>query len=191
MSVFSIIRAAFDINWTTILIGWEGLGVLSPWPSRWTEFPSLVSAKEVAIYADERLASTTDVNEQDLILKLLSVDLRTESREAIRDLLKPLSDLDGNDPAIELRRWRLILLERVLENMPQDSLYGLMALTEFWQGFGFPPDSPHQVQGCGNEIGPKEYYTAENFQEVLDRHRRWIEKETAELKVDHDAGNAQ
>ncbi len=191
MSIFSNIRAAFDMNWTTVLVGWEGLGVLSPWPSRWTEFPSLVSGEEVAVYAEERLASATDPSGQDLILKLLSVDLRTESREAIRDLLKPLSDLDGNDPAIELRKWRLVLLEQVLENMPQDTLHGLMALTEFWQGFGFPPDSPHQVQGRGNEIGPKEYYTAENFREALNRHRRWIEKETAELMADRGAGNAQ
>ena len=191
MSAFFSIQAAFGLNWTTVLVGWEGLGVFSPWPSRWTEFPSLVSAEEVAVYADERLASATALSERDLVLKLVSVDWRTESREAIRDLLKPLSDFDGKDPAIELRKWRLVLLERVLENMPQDSLYGLMALTEFWQGFGFPPDGPHQVQARGNEIGPKEYYTAENFREALDRHRQWIEKEAAELLADRGVRNAQ
>ncbi len=183
MSDFAKIRAEFDANWTTVLVGWDGLGVLSPWPSRWTEFPSLVSGEEVSAYADERLASTTDLSEQDLILKLLSVDLRTESREAIKDMLKPLSDLDGGDPAIELRKWRLVLLEQVLENMPQDALYGLMALTEFWQSFGFPPDSPHEVQGKENTITPSEYFQQENLTRLLARHRAWMNDEKAAIKM--------
>src|SRR5579862_506926 len=147
MSTFAELRAAFGVNWTTVLVGWNGLGVLSPWPGRWTEFPPLLSADEVAAYADEMLTSSADPTEQDLIVKLLSLNPRTESRETVKDILSRLSDLDGSDPAIELRKWRLVILEQVLKEMPHDALYGLMALTEFWQSFGFPSDSPHEVQG--------------------------------------------
>jgi len=181
MSAFAKLRAEFDTNWTTILVGWSGLGVLSAWPDRWGEFPPLLSADEVAADADERLASSADTTEQNLIVELLSLDLRTESRETIRGFLQRLSDLDRGDPAIELRKWRLILLEQVLGVMPQDALYGLMALTEFWQSFGFPSDSPHEVQGRGNAITPPEYYQQENLRRLLARHRAWIDDERAAI----------
>ena len=182
MSTFEKLRAAFDVNWTTVLVGWNGLGVLSPWPNCWTEFPPLISADEIAAYADERLSSSSDPSKQDLIVALLSSDLRLETREEIKDLLEPLAELDGGDPRIELRKWRLVLLEDVLVNLPNNALHGLMALTEFWQGFGFPSDSPHDVQGRGNTITPSEYYQEENLHRLVDRHRRWIEDERASLK---------
>ncbi|HEU4388194.1 MAG TPA: DUF2247 family protein, partial [Blastocatellia bacterium] len=64
-----------------------------------------------------------------------------------------------------------------LNNLPQDAVYGLVALTEFWQGFGFPPDSPHEVQGRGNTITPLDYYQQENLVRLLACHRAWIKEE--------------
>jgi len=181
MSAFEKIRAAFDANWTTVLVAWTGLGPLSPWPDRWVEFPPLISTDDIAAYADERLASSDPV-EQVLIVALVSSDLRSESRETIKELLTPLSGLGGGDPDIELRKWRLVLLEEVLVNMPKDALHGLMALTEFWQSFGFPSDSPHDVQGRGNTTSPSEYYQQDNLHRLVARHRAWIEDEKAALK---------
>jgi hypothetical protein len=182
MSTFEKLRAAFDANWTTILIGWNGLGALSPWPNRWTEFPPLISADEIAAYADERLSSCSDPATQDLIVALMSSDLRHETREKVKDMLESLSELDGGDPKIELRKWRLVLLEELLVNMPKDAIHGLMALTEFWQDFGFPSDSPHDVQGRGNTITPSEYYQEENLHRLVDFHHTWIEDERASFK---------
>ena len=183
MSAFEKIKVTFDTNWTTVLVGWNGLGVLSPWPGRWVEFSPLISPDEIAAYAEERLAFSSSSIEQELIVGLLSSNLRTESRETVKVLLIPLSDLSSADPGIELRKWRLILLEDVLANMPKDPTYGLLALSEFWQQFGFPSDSPHEVQGRGNEINPSEYYQAANLQQLLDRHRVWIQQERSVLKT--------
>jgi hypothetical protein len=183
MSAFTKLKASFDINWTTILVGWNGLGVFSPWPDRWDEFPPLLSADELAAYADERLASSSDVAEENLILQLTLLNLRTESRGTIRDLLMCLSDLSGCDSSCEVRKWRVILLEDLLENIPSDPLHGLIALTEFWQNFGFPPDSPHEVQGKGNTVNPADYYQESNYQRAVSRHKAWIEQEKAELCV--------
>ena len=58
-----------------------------------------------------------------------------------------------------------------------------MALTEFWQNFGFPTDSPHEVQGRVNEITPLEYYDDQNLQRLLSRHRAWIQEEKAALRT--------
>ena len=183
MSAFANLQAWFDANWTTVLVGWNGLGFLSPWPDRWTEFPPLLSADEISSYAEERLASCSNPTEQKLIVELLSLDLRTESRQTLSALLERLSAFDRGDPAFELKKWRVALLEQVLENLPEEPLYGLMAFTEFWQDFGYPPDSPHEVQGRGNTISPADYYQQENLNRLVVRHRAWIENQKATLKA--------
>lgn len=127
------------------------------------------------------LAQSSDDAETDLLVNLASNDLHTKSRQAIRDLLLDLSQLNGGDPTIELRKWRLLLLEELLNSIPNDPTYGLTALTEFWQGFGFPQDSPHQVQGRGNEIPPSMYYQDQNLQQSIARHRAWIKMERLAL----------
>lgn len=182
MSMFERIGATFDTNWTTVLVGWNGLGVLSPWPDRWVEFPPLLTADELAAYCDERLASASDPAEQDLIVAVLSSDLWTGSREVVSELLTPLSALSKGDPGIEMRKWRLVLLEGVLAELPKTPLYALIALTEFWQSVGFPADSPHEVQGRGNTVTPSEYYQQANLDRVVARHRAWIENEKAALQ---------
>ena len=182
MSAFTKLRAEFITNWTTILVGWIGLGVLSPWPDRWKESSPLVSVTDITAYADQQLASSTGDAERNLIVKLLSLDLRTERRETIRDFIQRLSDLDGGDASVELRKWRVVLLEELLDNMPKDALYGLIALTEFWLSFGFPSDNPHEVQGRENALTPAEYYQQENLNRLLGRHRVWIDQERSEIK---------
>jgi len=171
------------VNWTTVLVGWKGLGVFSPWPAHSADFPPLLSADELAAYSSERLASSSSAAEDDLVARLLSLDLHTESRETITEHLAPLSDLCGCASSRELRKWQVILLEDLLDHIPSDPLYGLIALTEFWQGFGFPPDSPHEVQGKGNTLSPDDYYQEDNYHKLVSRHKAWVEQEKAALLV--------
>ena len=135
MSAFARLRATFGTNWTTALIGWKGLGGLSPWPDRFCGIPPLLSVSEVATYAEERLASSSPLAREQ-IDKLLSLDLSTERREVVEAILQNLSKLDGADSALELRKWQWMLLEELLEKLPNDALNGLVALSEFWQSFG-------------------------------------------------------
>jgi hypothetical protein len=183
MSPFARLKAQFVVNWTTVLVGWKGLGVFSPWPARSADFPPLLSVDELTAYANERLASSSDAAEDDLVVRLLSCDLHTESRETITEHLAKLSDLCGCDSSRELRKWQVVLLEDLLGNIPSDPLYGLIALTEFWQNFGFPPDSPHEVQGKGNTVTPDDYYQESNYQRLVSRHKAWIEQEKTGLRV--------
>jgi hypothetical protein len=183
MTHFAKLKEQFAVNWTTILAGWKGLGVFSPWPERSAEYPPLLSVDELADYANERLASSSDATEEDMVVKLLSLNLYTESREVITEHLTRLSDLCGYDSSHELRKWRVVLLEDLLDHLPSDPLYGLIALTEFWQSFGFPPDSPHEVQGKENTLTPDDYYQEDNYQRSISRHKAWIEQEKAGLLV--------
>lgn len=182
MSAFTDLRKQFDANWTTVLVGWRGLGVLSPWPDRWKEFPPLLSAEELANYALARLGANTDQEELDAASSLLSLNLREERREDVCALLDRLSTADKSDPALELRKWRLVLLEHRLKDLPKDPLDGPVALSEFWNDFRFPPDSPHEAQGVGNSLSPSEFYTQENLDRLLSRHQAWIRDERESIK---------
>lgn len=182
MTIFEKLKAEFQVNWTTVLVGWRGLGVYSPWPDRWAEFPPLLSISEVVAYADGRLESSSDEEEIELLASLSSWNLQEEGREKVLNLLNHLSELDNGNQSIEIRKWRVICLGQLLESLPQDAIYGLIALTEFWQDFGFPPDSPHEVQGRENKIAPDEYYQQENFARLLNSHISWIKDEIEAIR---------
>lgn len=181
MSSFTRLKQQFGANWTTALVGWRGLGALSPWPERWADFPSLLSVDDLLAFADERLASSSDVTEDESIIGLLSLNLHSESRETILEHLARLAKLGDGDPSRELRKWRAVLLEDLLDGLAADPLDGMMAFSEFWQNFGFPPDSPHEIQGRGNTVHPAEYYGPSNYHQVVSRHRQWLARERSEL----------
>ena len=179
---FEKIKAEFGANWTTVLVAWTGLGVLSPWPDRWKDFPPLIAIAEIKDFAGAMLSQCSDPIELDLILALTESDLGAKTREEVVHMLEPLAGSDSDRKDIELRKWRWVLLDEVLMNLPENPEDGLMALTEFWQEFGFPADSPHVVQGRGNAIGPSEYYTKWNLKESVNCHRAWMEKERVVLR---------
>jgi len=208
MSAFVDLRRQFDVNWTTILVGWRGLGVLSPWPDQWKEFPPFVSVEELEDYARARLNANSGQDELDAASTLLVCDLLDsisepeksyqaleprkwwqeenwwleETRGIVCDQLDRLSVSDKADPALELRKWRLVLLEYKLEDLPNDPIYGPIELSEFWSDFGFPSDSPHEAQGVGNSLSPSEFYTQENLERLLSRHQAWIRDERESIK---------
>lgn len=174
MSPFSKIKRQFGVNWTTVLVGWKGFGPFSPWPARPADFPPLLSADELAEYAHERLVSDSSVTERTLLGRLLRLDPHTENPQVICDLLAELSAGCGADGSRELRKWQVVLLEELLEQLPTDPVYGLITLTEFWQNFGFPPDSPHEIQGERSALGAQEYYEEDNYRRLIARHKAWI-----------------
>ena len=47
MKTFDKLQNTFSINWSTILVGWEGLGMISPWPYDWEKFPPLLNIDEI------------------------------------------------------------------------------------------------------------------------------------------------
>jgi len=111
------------------------------------------------------------------------LNLSDTTREEVRKLLEPLSDLADGNPALELRKWRLVLLEQLLLDLPPEPTSALFTLTEFWQEFGFPADGPHEVQGLGNAASPFDYYQRRTLASTLARHRAWIDREKATLSA--------
>jgi hypothetical protein len=52
-----------------------------------------------------------------------------------------------------------------------------MSLFDFWAQLDYPIDSPHVIQGRGNNITPEEYYTQENYDNIYNMHVDWLKKE--------------
>jgi len=130
-------EAGFNVRWGTVLIGWNG-------PAKFTR---LIGPEDVVSFAldcisDEQMGSGEDVLEL--------AGLVPAEYDLIDDYLRRLAARERFDFDCELRKWRLILLKQALADMPDDPIYGPLRLTEFWEKFDYPADSPHKVQGRGN-----------------------------------------
>lgn len=78
----------------------------------------------------------------------------------------------------ELRKWQLVLLARLLDKLPTDPLYGVLALTEFWEQFDFPATAPFVAPSPGDSG----YYTEQNYERMISKHRAWLGEQLAECR---------
>lgn len=151
------------VNWSSILLGLRGFG----------KFMGQLSMKDVINFAINLV--THDDGQPNEVWQIAS--LSDKDGNEIHQLVQNLADNESNSQAEEERKWRAILLKQSLEELPQDYLNGLIFLTDFWDKFGFPSDGPHIIQGRGNDISPTEYYTNENYLEIVEAHKRWLSDE--------------
>ena len=169
MSYLDAFRSAcFAINWRTIALGWDG-------PCKW---PRLLTLADVQEFAGSLLSAPSSADEPALI-RLVAAS--ADDIEGVTKEIHTLANGSAADPERELRKWRVVLLKDELWKCPRNPLYGLLALTEFWEKFGYPEDGPHTVQGRGNTSTPNEYYSEENYRRLLKRHADWIETELRAL----------
>lgn len=159
-------KKRFCVNWTSLLAGFRGFG----------RYRRLVTLSDIDQFASDNLALSSDSDPQ--LIKLIDVSGRNSDQ--VEATLVSLAERSHSAFEREVRKWTVCLLEEQLHELPDDPLYGLLCLTDFWCGLDFPAYSPHQVQGRGNNVDPLSYYTAENYWETLRRHKQWIENETRE-----------
>ncbi len=161
--------AGLAVNWRTVALGWDGAGT----------WPRLLALEDVQRFAESAL-NTSDVPNESELVEIVAAS--ADEGEDVVKRIRSLAEASGADPERELRKWQVVLLKDQLWKIPRDPLYGLLALTEFWEKFGFPEDSPHTVQGRGNTSTPNEYYSEENYRRLLQRHADWIESELRSLR---------
>src|SRR6266568_8946625 len=99
MSLLRRLMSEFKTNWMTILVAWDGLAKCAP----------SLSVEEIDDFASERLSFGCNGAEEDLIVQLLALDLRKETRQTIRGFLQSLANLSGADASQEARKWRVVL----------------------------------------------------------------------------------
>lgn len=151
------------INWSTILTGWYGPG----------NYDRQISIRDIAYYAQKVIEANPE--QPNNVLRLAGA--QDDETEMVESSLRQLAAREETDQNIELRKWRLYLLKELESSLSDDPIYGLIALTEFWEKFGYPEDSPHIVQGRGNDQDPSQYYTEQSFHHLRTQHREWMKKE--------------
>jgi hypothetical protein len=156
------------VNWGTVLVGLQGPGKFLP----------LLTLDDLRSFATDQLARATPEHEKLIVTALLAAD---EGNDESIAAVRILAQVCQADEERESRKWRVVLLGRAIDQLPSEPLYGLLALTEFWERFGYPADSPHVVQGRGHAPSPADYYTEANFRAELQRHQEWLRTETAAL----------
>ena len=137
----------------------------------------LLTLHDVESFATEQI-ETPVASDQAVAVLVAANDGRDETRAVLRTLV----DHEKCSADHELRKWRVVLLKHALTRLPSDPLHGLVALTEFWERFDFPLDSPHIVQGRGNTASPPDYYKEQNYRALVTKHLEWIDVETSALR---------
>lgn len=104
----------------------------------------------------------------------------------ITELLKNVCELENIDTEISFKKWRLAVLEEIMNNLSHDCIYDLIELTDFWVSWGNPKNKPHIIQGLDSSISPNEYYTEKNLETILKAHRAWIIEEKQKINSDNN-----
>ena len=157
----AIADLGLPVGWDVVRAGWAGPG----------EEGRQLTAADVADYACRQLDQPGDA--QDVTSLCITTDAE-EIGAALARLAPAVSDR-------AIRTWRAFLLTRLLAGLPESPIAGLSELTSFWSALGFPAGMPHVVQGRGNDISPVDYYTEQNYRQIIDRHRDWLSAEIARL----------
>ncbi|MEI7383489.1 DUF2247 family protein, partial [Pectobacterium versatile] len=97
------------------------------------------------------------------------------------DYLRFICDEENIDLKLSSRKWRYLALCLTIQELPDDCVYGLIKLNEFWRVWGEDAGTPNIIQGVGNNISPTGYYTDEKYKAVIEHHQEWLEKEKQEV----------
>jgi len=156
-----------NVNWTTIVIGWYGPG----------KFIRQLKEQDIINYA---IDSIINENNQDKEVLALASCSEKDCCE-IEELIDELANEEKGNKEVEEGKWQVILLINLLNNLSDNPTYGLIKITEFWEKFNYPEYSPHTVQGLNNSIDPSYYYSKENYDIIICKHRQWIKSQLEKL----------
>jgi hypothetical protein len=156
-------------DWGVIFYGFKGV----------PELEDKIDAPYIANFAFSKL----NCEGEELATSLVGLTSATflETSE-IEGLLEDICTRKHINFELSLRKWRFILLEELLDNLPDDPIYALLEITEFWLSWGNPSDKPHIIQGVDNDLTPNQYYTLKNLKELVNKHKQWMADEIRKLR---------
>jgi hypothetical protein len=167
VKIRDFLEKELGISWTLLNIGWDGN----------VKFKKQLAGQDIVDFAITEMENGNESSDVVLLASSLAAN-----EEEISELLKKLSDSENVNVDNEFRKWRVVYVAKNLPNNQTEYVQGLIELCDIWILFDFPDDSPHIFQGRNNFITPSEYYTQENYLELLEKHKKWIEKEISDLK---------
>ena len=159
-----MILSNIPVSWSTIAQGWKGAG----------NYARLLTLDEIAAYATDRLGKGSDSKDEAFLAGVGDSD-----EDKVAGVVERLARLEDSDGGLEKRKWRLVMLQSVMEELGQDPLYGSLALVEFWSSWGLPPDS---ALGKASEISAEDF-SEQGFELLKESHAKWIRDEFARLST--------
>lgn len=166
-TLIEIEQMGFQVTWKFINIGLHGNA----------EIPVQISYNELFEYLDNLLER--NIEEID---DIISIYCEREDSIEVDKLLKTLSEQELQDTFFESRKWRAYRLKKILDNVNQDCLQGLMEMMEFWLPMKNEKECPHVFpQNNGNELSVQQYFTQTMYEFLIQRNRNWLEKEISAI----------
>lgn len=156
------------VDWGMILLGAEGIA------------SDKLSASDISNFACNELAKNDGV-QGDLLTAISEVAFCSDITEGMKGYLRFICNEKNIDLKLSRRKWRYISLCLTMQELPDDCVYGLLKLNEFWLFWGEDAGTPNIIQGVGNHISPTEYYTDEQYKVAIKHHQEWLEKEKQEV----------
>lgn len=157
-------------DWGVLLLGVRGV------PSR----VERVSRSDISSFANDQLELIlTSDPALDLIVALSEEAIRDPVE--LREALAAICELKSVDIERSGRIWRCWLLKTHVADLESDPVYGLLELTQFWSEWGWPNDAPRSMKRSA-DVSPEGYHSDTHYQNVLEEHRIWIEREQRHLK---------
>lgn len=162
MSLFeNIFKKNIDISWSTLWIGWLGFD----------GFGRLTTPDDISEYACRLIGQ--EETSQDVIVLSCSADL-----DRVTFALHRLATQTTYDENVEARKWRLVLFESVLKNLPDEPLAAALEIVGFWGLWKFPNDGPiGDVANISNEM-----YSKLGFEKLKQDSNDWFEAEIRRLQ---------
>ena len=152
------------LDWGIILQGWRGVSGGNY--KLQTDYIKDFALKEIEKKCE-------DIS--DTLIELFSAG--SLEKEEVTELLEDICEQEKINEEVSLKKWRLYMLEEVLDSLSNDCLYDLIHLTDFWLAWGNPEDKPHSIQGMDSEMNPTEYYSDNNYKKLIKAHKDWIAQE--------------
>ena len=165
----SMERLGIPISWTTVAIGWSGVA----WVGK------VLTTREVIDYACGKDANAT---EEASVLHYTLAAARPDDEDVIRECLNGLSLAEGTDRGAETLKWYAILLREAMDDLPDDSVEGIIALKDFWASLDFPRAMPSEMAEF--LAGDGESYDAALYRKLVDAHRVWLATRLARFRGD-------
>ncbi|WP_165602840.1 DUF2247 family protein [Photorhabdus australis] len=168
--MYSLAKKMELIDWGMIFLGAKG----SP--------AGRLLASDISEFACDELAKL-DMDDP-LLTDVSEAAFCTEITSEIISNLEIICDKKNINMQLSERKWRYVALYILLLNgLPDDYVYGLLKLNEFWSLWGDSGDSPNIVQGVGNNLSPSEYYSEETYCLLMKSHQDWLDKEIKQLRL--------
>lgn len=166
-ALIEIEKIGFRVTWKFINIGLHGMSGIS----------IQISYYDLFEYLDTLLER--NIEEIDDVITLIC---EREDNFEVDKLLQCLAEQEPQDLSFELRKWRVYLLKRILDNENQDYLQGLLEWMKFWLPMKDEKDCPHIFpQNRDNELSIQQYFTKTMYEFLLQTNRSWLENEISNI----------